>query len=81
MLRTTRHAIDPVVGTPSHDLRAPISPNRWRGETGVLIGPFARRAVAESFAGATTDFGQLGDVRFQVVAQRGTWFVDVRKHA
>lgn len=59
--------------------RLPIlAPNAWQGEAGCAVGPFSSRAVAEFYAFGGADFGQYGGLRLRVVANRDSWYVEVR---
>lgn len=82
MLRqTVAHVYAPVAGGHGVRLREPISPNRWRGQTDCIVGPFSSRGLAHGFASLTTDFGQYGDVRFTIFAKRECWYVEVQVQA
>ncbi len=76
---TTRALSRRVLHPDRSALLPPVSPNGWRGEIDRLVGPFSRRDVAERFVGATSDFGQFGDLRFRLFAQGDAWYLDVRE--
>ncbi len=80
MVRQThrRHVYAPVANGQGVRLLEPVSPNRWKGETDCVIGPFSSRSLANGFASVTTDFGQYGAVRFSVFAKRECWYVEVQ---
>lgn len=78
--QTARHAARVYAPTAGGRVRPlePISPNRWKGETDCVVGPFSNRYLANGFANVTTDFGQYGAVRFNVFAKRECWYVEVQ---
>lgn len=78
--RRAEHVYTLVAGGPAVRARAPISPNRWKGETDCIVGPFSSRSLANGFANVTTDFGQYDGVRFDVFAKRESWYVEVQPH-
>ncbi len=78
MVRERTHVFAPIPGGSGVRALTPISPNRWKGETDCLVGPFSSRNLAYGFANVTTDFGQYGGVRFHVFAKRDSWYVEVQ---
>lgn len=78
MVRERTHVFAPVVGGRGVRPLTPVSPNRWKGETDCVVGPFSSRSLAYDFAGMTTDFGQYEGVRFHVFAKRDSWYVEVQ---
>jgi hypothetical protein len=54
-----------------------VSPNRWQGRTGCLVGPFSGRDVAEYFAGLQVDFGQFDAITQHVFARGDAWYIRV----
>lgn len=76
--RNVARVYAPVPGGKGVRARDPISPNRWKGETDVIVGPFSSRGLANGFANVTTDFGQYGGVRFNIFAKRECWYVEVQ---
>jgi len=85
MVRQTAHqtapVYAPVAGGNGVRPRHPISPNRWKGETDCIVGPFSSCSLANGFANVTTDFGQYGAVGFNVFAKRECWYVEVKAQA
>ncbi len=57
--------------------RQPIVPNRWKGETGCLVGPFSDSSVARYFAGYVVDFGHYSAYTYDVIAVYDSWYVEV----
>ncbi|MEJ2356679.1 MAG: hypothetical protein P8Y13_01185 [Deinococcales bacterium] len=81
MVRERTRVFAPVRGGAGVRPVTPISPNRWKGETDCIVGPFSNRGLAYGFANVTTDFGQYGGVRFHVFAKRDSWYVEVQAQA
>ena len=71
----------PVVDGPGVRQLTLVSPNRWKGETDCLVGPFSHLSLAHGFANLTTDFGQYGGVRFHVFVKGDSWYVEVQRQA
>ncbi len=77
MVRESARIFAPITGGRGVRPVTPISPNRWKGESDCIVGPFSNRGLAFGFANVTTDFGQYGGVRFHIFAKRDSWYVEV----
>lgn len=72
--------IDPVVTKDEAGTlrkRVPILPNRWKGETECLVGPFSDASVARYFAGYVVDFGQYSAYSYDVFVAYDSWYVEI----
>lgn len=58
-----------------------IAPNAWMGECGCLIGPFARRFLAEAFANGMVEFGQFEGICERVVVRTDAYYVEAARVA
>lgn len=57
--------------------RVPVLPNRWKGETDCLVGPFSDASVARYFAGYVVDFGQYSAYSYHVFVSYDSWYVEI----
>jgi hypothetical protein len=72
--------IDPVVTKDEAGMlhkRVPVLPNRWKGETDCLVGPFSDASVAQYFAGYVVDFGQYSAYSYNVFVSYDSWYVEI----
>lgn len=72
--------IDPVVMKDEKGMlrkRVPVLPNRWKGETDCLVGPFSDASVARYFAGYVVDFGQYSAYSYNVLVAYDSWYVEI----
>lgn len=55
-----------------------IPANLWQGEADCVVGPFADRHVAETFANPAVDFGFFDAFSRKTVSREGFWYVEIQ---
>ena len=60
--------------------RNSVSPNRWQGERGCLIGPFSSRTATVAFITYVLTLNHVQISPEDIFARRGAYFIRVSAH-